>query len=137
MLECSIESFDLTFLTIKKLLNDKLTEEINNSLEDVGKWMIMTRNFGDIFYHESSREKIEEETFNYDIDEWFKKRGKEPLSNFKNVVKYKFSCDSKRIGEIFQRFKLLYKGGNDRFLVGKLLQSYSERDFWRNYDKIR
>jgi hypothetical protein len=136
-IEYNTPLIELVYQVIQNLTDkDKLTNDIQDSLDAAKIWTIACRDISKILEDEKSIKKIEELNLNYDILNWYISNPEEkPLFSFKKNVSYKIFYDTQKVKQILDEGKKLY-GEEILYRFGKLLINWSINNFWRKCEPL-
>ena len=131
---CFSSSLDLAYDVLEEYADD--TEKIE-SLRAAKQFLLLSRDFAQIFHDDKSI--VWEETTNsvYDVKSWaLNEKSKEPLWSYKSQVNYRLFWEKNSLKELVKQIIKRY-GKDPEYLIGKALFEYSPDVFWRKCEYLR
>lgn len=132
ILEHYKDLLDSFFTVIKILAKDRITEDMNDFLDDSNRWLFTVRRVDNLLRGEID-DRVEEINLLYDINKWYSSKSKNmSLSSYKHPVKYRIFYQDIEVllQQIIQREKLFGKDCN--YNIGKIMMDSNFDPFWRD-----
>ena len=136
LIEKYVQAIELCYLILEKIANQVITDEIYQSLEAAKSWTVSLRNVSEVFNQESSFEKDKIINLDYDVNSWYLAGvDSKWLVKYKKSSVYRIYYEIKKIKRILFESERLH-GGDLNFQVGRILNSWSIKEFWRKCKSI-
>jgi len=126
-------SLGLAYGTLEELAKDAIDENQDKleSLKAAKQWMLVSRDFSQIFYNDTEYDTENSLSLPYDISAWYSsgENGK-PLWEYKTKVDYTLFWEKDLIDSFVPQIRKRY-GNDPEYLIGKAMSEYAQDVFWR------
>lgn len=132
LLDGFVSSLELIFAVLEELVREKgaITEDQQQFLSAVQKWMLLSRDFSVIFLDTDSADESIIDEFPFDVDAWTRGKDQDSLSKYQRKTKVEFRYEGQVVKDLLLQNKKLY-GDDNYYCLGRMLVLYSPDVLWR------
>lgn len=135
LLECCVPAIELAYFAIEKIAREKITKEIQESLDAAKRWMIAIRNISAL-RNDLSINDSEILHLPYDVNGWYIAGDDSgSLISYNTPTNYRIFYDSNELERFLSEGEKLF-GKDLSYQLGKLLINWSVRKFWRKCEPV-
>ena len=135
LLECCVPTIELAYLALEKMAGEKITCQVQESLNAAKCWMIAVRNISTLL-EDSSLNGSEFLELPYDVNIWYADGdNSDSLTSYRKPVSYRIFYDRKEIERFLSEAEKLF-GENLFYRLGKLLVNWSISKLWRKCEPV-
>jgi radical SAM superfamily enzyme YgiQ (UPF0313 family) len=135
LLECCVPTIELAYLALEKIAGEKMTCQVQESLDAAKCWMTAVRNIS-VLQDELALADSGVLCLPYDVNTWYASGdNSNSLTSYRKPVNYRIFYDVEEVERLLSEAQNLF-GEDLTYRLGKLLVNWSISKFWRKCEPV-